>query len=92
MLLVAPAQRHRGAPLIPLLCRLRSADVLSFHLENCDKGNTPKVYKEEKEADIFLFFLFLSHSNFTSRRSWRLQSAQDQIQFVKIILTRRDLV
>lgn len=53
MLLVAPTQRHRGAPLIPLLCHFRSADVLSFHLENCDKGNTPEVCKEEKDNNFF---------------------------------------
>lgn len=51
---MALAQPHRGASLIPLLCRLRSADVLAFHLENCDKGNTPKVCKEEKQTPFFL--------------------------------------
>ena len=55
-LLVAAAQLHRGASLIPLLCHLRSVDVLHFHLENCDKGNTLKVCKESEPVDFFFFY------------------------------------
>lgn len=55
-LLVAATQLHRGASLIPLLCHLRSVDVLHFHLENCDKGNTLKVCKESEPVDFFFFF------------------------------------
>lgn len=46
-LLVAATQPHLGAPVIPLLCHLRSVYALYFHLEKCDKGNTLKVCKKE---------------------------------------------
>lgn len=50
---MAPAQLHVGASLIPLLCHLRSVDVLNFYLENYDKGNTLKVCKEEILGNLF---------------------------------------
>jgi len=55
-LLVAPAQLHLGASLIPLLCHPRSVDVLHFHLENYSKGNALTVCKEEILWTCGIFF------------------------------------
>lgn len=74
-LLVAPAHLHLGACLIPLLCHLRSVDVLNFHPENYDKGN--KLCEEEIHWAC----------GFKKKKSpaWIHRQIKVQAQFVKII-------